>query len=104
MDKPPFPPICVDHANDTVTFALSFEWDRPWAMDHCEVGYLGRRIREILVDGLRADPSVMVRALIALETWEPNEERHIGKLYTNIPLTSTPDGEVVNESPQATAD
>lgn len=83
--KPTFPTVEVRHDDDEVTFAVTFKWDRPWAMDHCEVIHLGRQVREALEDALTGDVS-MVRELVAVETWEPNEEVHVGARVRNINL------------------
>lgn len=66
----------VDHDAGTVTFAVTFEWRKPWAMDHCEVGVLGGHMWRALVKEF--DGWEQLAALLACETWEPREERHIG--------------------------
>lgn len=86
--RPNIPTAEVRHNDDEVTFAVTFKWDRPWAMDHCEVAVLGRQIREALIDALSGEDASLVRELVAVETWEPNEERHIGgrSSLRNVPL------------------
>jgi len=67
----------VDHDADTVTFAVTFKWRRPWAMDHCEVGVLGGELRRALV--AKFGDWEQLAGIDAVETWEPREERHIGR-------------------------
>lgn len=85
--RPNIPTADVRHDQDEVTFAVTFKWERPWAMDHCEVGVLSRQLREAIVKELFGEET-MVAELVAVETWEPNEERHIGGTWArrNIPL------------------
>jgi len=75
---PAMPPIVVDHDAGTVTFAVTFTWARPWALDHCEVGVLRGELWRAIIDHFGDDAWDQLAALAAVQTWEPNEERHIG--------------------------
>lgn len=69
-------PIEVDHDERTVTFAVTFRWRRPWALDHCEVGSLRGDLTRLLCE--HYESWEQLAGLVAVETWEPLEERHIG--------------------------
>lgn len=75
--RPYIPAAEVRHADDEVTFAVTFKWARPWAMDHCEVGVISGELRRAILAHFRDYDQLA--ALAGVETWEPNEERHIGK-------------------------
>lgn len=69
----------ANHDANTVTFAVTFQWRKPWAMDHCELYGLCGTIKRLLRDGLIAEEyNHQLAAILAVETWEPREERHIG--------------------------
>lgn len=89
MNRPTFPQVGVDHENNTVTFAVTLQWRKPWAMDHCEVGVIGGEMRRALLKHFNGYPQL--DRLIACETWEPNEERWIGNL-PSYDLHETCDG------------
>lgn len=82
--QPAIPVARVNHEQDTVTFAVTFKWNRPWAMDHCEVGVVARELRETIM--LHFAGYEQLAELVAVETYEPREERHIGNLVRNIHL------------------
>lgn len=75
-DRPPIPLAEVHHDRGTVTFAVTFKWKKPWAMDHCEVGVISGEMRRTLA--AHFDGYEQLESLVAVETWEPNEERWIG--------------------------
>lgn len=72
------PAIVVDHDADTVTFAVTFKWRRPWALDHCEVGTLRGDLTQLLHEHYGDPEWDQLAGIVAVQTWEPNEERHIG--------------------------
>lgn len=72
----------VDHEAGTVTFAVTFRWQKPWAMDHCEVGCLAGNVQRALVAEFKDWEQLF--GLIRVETWEPLEERHIGAIQRPV--------------------
>jgi hypothetical protein len=66
----------VDHDARTVTFAVTLAWGEAWAMSTCEMATVRGHITRTLAAAF-ADWET-VSHVAAVETWEPNEERHIG--------------------------
>lgn len=83
MKKPKLPPAVVDHEAGTVTFAVTFKWNKPWAMDHCEVIALGRGLRMAIEKEL--GDWEQLHSLAGVQSWEPNEEVHTGA-YHGAPI------------------
>lgn len=80
-----YPPPVVDHVNQQVTFAVTFDWDRDGLhMDHCEVGVLAGDLQRLLVKWYREWPQI--KAVHPVRTYEPLEERHIGSVQRTVPL------------------
>lgn len=75
MKPEPVMPM-VNHDDGTVTVAITFEWNRPWAMDRCEVAELLGRMRVVLQEGLDHE---FIRAF-EYRCWEPHEESLLGYL------------------------
>lgn len=78
-----YPAPVVDHDAQTVTFAVTFEWDRNGLhMDHCEVGVLAGDLHRLLVDHYRSWEQL--KAVRPVRTYEPLEERHIGSVQRTV--------------------
>lgn len=78
-----YPAPVVDHDAQTVTFVVTFDWDRNGLhMDHCEVGVLAGDLHRLLVDHYRSWEQL--KAVRPVRTYEPLEERHIGSVQRTV--------------------
>lgn len=68
----------LDHEHDEITVAVTFKWRRPWALDQCEAGVLVGDMRRLLVEHYGDAEWAQLAGLIAVETWDSYEERHVG--------------------------
>ena len=65
-------PAIVDRESMTVTFAVTFKIEEPWAMDACDAASLAGVVRRVIQSMYYERGN-----LISVETWEPREEKHI---------------------------
>jgi len=65
-------PAIVNREAMTVTFAVTFKIDEPWAMDACDAASLAGVVRRVIQSMYYERGN-----LVSVETWEPREEKHI---------------------------
>jgi hypothetical protein len=80
MTTNPCPPALVDRDNDRLSITVTFDWRRPWALDHCEAGVIVGEIARVLGAHFADADWNQLAALRSVETWEPCEERHVGMM------------------------
>jgi hypothetical protein len=78
------PSAVVDHDNDTVTIAVTFNWRRPWALDHCETGVLVGDLHRLLVRHYGDPEWDQLAGLESVLCYEPNEERLCGSSFRPV--------------------
>ena len=90
MTANPTPPAVVDHDARTITLAVTFSWQRGWALDKCEAAALPRDLARAIRDAARDDGPlaewVQLGAIESICTWDADEEIELGRYLPRIRL------------------
>ena len=90
MTANPTPPAVLDHDARTITLAVTFSWQRGWALDKCEAGALPRDVARAIADSARDHGPlaewVQLGALESIRTWDPDEEIELGRWVPRVRL------------------
>lgn len=80
-------PTAELHDDGTITFAVTFRWNKEWASETCEIAHLTGRLRDAVLDHFKDADTV--QALESVLCWYPAEEILLGN-YQDPPWTDRP--------------
>jgi len=72
------PAPVVDAEHNRMTVAVTFEWRRPWALDHCTAGEVVGLTRRAVAGTFRDHD--LVAGIADVVCFEPREERALGRV------------------------
>lgn len=65
----------LDHDRQTMTIAVTFKWQEPWAMGGCEAAELVGDLFRLLAEHYADDRWEHLAGIESVSTWDPDEER-----------------------------
>lgn len=86
-------PTAELHDDGTITFAVTFRWNKEWADSTCEVAHLVGRLRSVILEGFKDADTV--EALMSVLCWYPDEEILLGN-HRDAPWTDRPSNRPYN--------